>query len=284
MVFLSCKNNEMDLSNIRLVVTDMDGTLLNNNGDVSTRFLNQFSELKKRNVHFVAASGRQYQSILEKLPSIKKEITIIAENGGLIQHNNKIEVLFKLSGSDVLKAVNKLRNIEACFIVLCGRKSAYIETKNQDFMLELGKYYSVFSVVEDLTEVIDDDFLKIAVYHFESSEIHVFPYIDELKDDLRVVTSGQNWLDISHPEVDKSYPVKMLQKELNVTEKETMIFGDYNNDLQMLKLGYFSYAMQNAHPNVKKIARFETKSNSDEGVESVLEELLKTPSSTSLNV
>ena len=37
-------------------------------------------------------------------------------------------------------------------------------------------------------------------------------------------------------------------------------------------------------PNVKKIARFETKSNSDEGVESVLEELLKTPSSTSLNV
>ena len=54
----------MDFSKIKLIVSDMDGTLLNPKSEVSTRFLNQFKELKKRNIHFVAASGRQYQSII----------------------------------------------------------------------------------------------------------------------------------------------------------------------------------------------------------------------------
>ena len=53
-----------------------------------------------------------------------------------------------------------------------------------------------------------------------------------------------------------------------------MVFGDYNNDLEMMQLSHFSYAMGNAHPNIKNIARFETKSNDEEGVETVLEELL----------
>ena len=53
-----------------------------------------------------------------------------------------------------------------------------------------------------------------------------------------------------------------------------MVFGDYNNDLEMLELAYFSYAMENAHPNVKKAARFQTNSNNEEGVEMILEQLL----------
>ena len=54
-----------------------------------------------------------------------------------------------------------------------------------------------------------------------------------------------------------------------------MVFGDYNNDLEMMDCAYFSYAMQNAHPNVKAAARFETKSNNDEGVEFILRALLE---------
>ena len=72
----------MDLSRVKLVVSDMDGTLLNEKNEVSTRFFEQFKELQKRNIHFAAASGRQYQSILSKLDCIKNDISIIGENGG----------------------------------------------------------------------------------------------------------------------------------------------------------------------------------------------------------
>lgn len=264
----------MNFSKVKLVVSDMDGTLLNPKSEVSQRFLNQFIELKKRNIHFVAASGRQYQSILEKLHNIKDEISIIAENGGMMKHDNQEHILLTLSEQNRIEAISALRKINHCFIVLCGRKSAYIETNNEDFILKFSKYYSEYKIVEDLTTVTNDDFLKIAVYHFESSEKHILPYIQNLKNDMQVIVSGQNWLDISHAEANKAYALNILQKQLGITKEETMVFGDYNNDLQMLKLAHFSYAMQNAHDDVKKIARFKTKSNSEEGVELILEELI----------
>ena len=74
----------MDLSKIKMVVTDMDGTLLNSNHEVSERFFKLFEELKRRNILFVAASGRQYNSIIDKLHPIKQDILVIAENGGYV--------------------------------------------------------------------------------------------------------------------------------------------------------------------------------------------------------
>ncbi len=57
-----------------------------------------------------------------------------------------------------------------------------------------------------------------------------------------------------------------------------MVFGDYNNDLEMMGEAHFSYAMENAHPNIKKIANFSTASNNDGGVELILEALVKSRS------
>ena len=79
----------MDLSKVKMVVSDMDGTLLNSNHEVSTRFFELFEELKKRNILFVAASGRQYASIVQKLEPIKNEILVIAENGALVKDKEK---------------------------------------------------------------------------------------------------------------------------------------------------------------------------------------------------
>tara|TARA_R110002096_G_scaffold431902_1_gene647754 strand:- start:219 stop:1031 length:813 start_codon:yes stop_codon:yes gene_type:complete len=264
----------MNLSQVKLVVTDMDGTLLNTNGKVSALFFNQFNILKKHNIHFVAASGRQYQSILQKLDTIKNDISIIAENGGVVQHADKTKVLLKLSSEDVLKSVEILRTIKGSYIVLCGRKTAYIETKDSHFISKLSEYYTVYKAVDDLTKVTDDDFLKIAVYHFESSETQVLPQINDIANELQVTVSGQNWLDISHKEANKGYALKMLQEELGIDTEETMVFGDYNNDLEMLELAHFSYAMENAHPNVKKVANFKTKGNNELGVEFILEQLI----------
>ncbi|WNH13616.1 HAD family hydrolase [Thalassobellus suaedae] len=265
----------MDFSKVKLVVSDMDGTLLNTNSEVSNRFFIQFEKLKQRNIHFVAASGRQYQSILEKLDTIKHDISIIAENGGIMQHNNETNILLQLSTEDVLKTIKTLRNIEGCYIVLCGRKSAYIETNDSNFISKFSKYYAEYKIVEDLTRVTNDDFLKIAVYHFESSETYIYPHLKALSNQLQIIVSGQNWLDISHANANKGYALNMIQEKMGIHKNETMVFGDYNNDLEMLKLAHFSYAMENAHPDVKKIASFETKSNSEEGVETILDQLLE---------
>lgn len=265
----------MDLAQVKLVVTDMDGTLLNSQGEVSDQFYSLFEQLKANNIHFVAASGRQYYSIIKKLSPIVEDITIVAENGGIARQGAKELLVTQMDNQSILKLITLLRTIKDSYIVLCGKKSSYIETKNEAFIALFNEYYATYEKVEDLTKVSDDDFIKIAVYHFESSESAIYPSVKHLEDKLQVKVSGQNWLDISHPNANKGYALQLLQNKLGLTPSQTMVFGDYNNDLEMLGLADFSFAMDNAHPNVKKVANYTTKSNDENGVEHILEQLVE---------
>lgn len=252
----------------------MDGTLLNSDHEVSTRFFEIFEELKKRNILFVAASGRQYNSILDKLIDVKNDIIIAAENGGYVMRKDEellSTLLPKKEQGTILDTLSKIENINA---VLCGKHGAYLKGDSEPFADLLRQYYSAFEIVEDLGKV-DAEILKIAIYHFESSEKHIYPSVKHLEGDLKVKVSGPNWVDISSPNANKGFALQKLQKLYDITPQETMVFGDYNNDLEMLAMSDFSFAMENAHPNVKKVAKYQTASNDNFGVERVLEKLLK---------
>ncbi|WP_224491638.1 HAD family hydrolase [Robertkochia flava] len=268
----------MQLDKVRLVVSDMDGTLLNSRGQVSERFFELYHGLKDH-VHFVAASGRQYHSIRHKLERISDQITIVAENGGMAR-NAQEELLFTgLPAKHLSKIIEKVRPLNNAEIILCGKNGAFIENDDPNFIDIFREYYHQFEITRDLSQVDPSEIMKVAIYHQEDSEKHVYPHVEELNGDLLVKVSGKHWVDISHPDANKGRAVKLIQAHMGIGMEETMVFGDYNNDLEMLEQGYFSYAMQNAHPNVKEIARYTTQSNDEEGEESILELLLQAKTS-----
>ncbi|PCI36234.1 MAG: haloacid dehalogenase [Flavobacteriaceae bacterium] len=265
----------MDLSKVKMVVTDMDGTLLNDWGEVSPVFFRLFNQLKKHNIHFVAASGRQYFSMLDKLYAIKDDITIVAENGGMTKHNGEIISTSTISKNQIDTIIDTLRKTSGAYIVLCGKKNAYIETSDENFIDIFKEYYTQFKQVADLKSITNDKIFKVASYHFENSASHIYPFVKHLEGENLVKISGENWLDISSPSTNKGQAIQKLQKLLNISKDETMAFGDYNNDLEMLEQASFSYAMENACEDVKTTARFHTKSNNDNGVEFILDKLIK---------
>ena len=257
-----------------MVVTDMDGTLLNSNHEVSDHFFNLFKCLKSKGIIFVAASGRQYNSIIDKLDSIKDDIIVIAENGGFAM-KQKTEILAtpldKHHVVEILKTLNHIPNIHP---VLCGKHKAYLTGKSNEFVSKLAEYYTEFEIIDDLTSY-ESEVIKIAIYHFESSEQHIYPYVKQFENHLKVKVSGENWLDISNMNAHKGYALEKVMKSYNLKSDEVMVFGDYNNDLEMLALSDYGFAMENAHPNVKKAAKYSTLSNDENGVEHILNMLIK---------
>ena len=263
----------MDLSKIKMVVTDMDGTLLNSNHEVSDWFFTLFDALRKRDVLFVAASGRQYLSIIEKLHLIKDDIIVIAENGGFAIQNGKELVSSPLphqTKNEVISILHRIANIHP---VLCGKDSAYI-LGNSLFEKKLQEYYSNYKILDNLSD-FDGEILKIAIYHFESSEKYIYPKVSFLEKDLQVKISGANWVDISSKNAHKGFALKKVMEQNHIKPEELLVFGDYNNDLEMLALTANSFAMANAHPNVLKATNYNTSSNDDFGVERVLEKLVE---------
>ena len=264
----------MDLSNIKLVVADMDGTLLNSRHEVSRRFFELYDELRKRNVLFAAASGRQYDSIIDKLQPLGKEITVIAENGGFAIHEGREIVSTPLEHHHKDLILKELEPIDNAHPVLCSKFAAFLNPQSELFLEQLREYYTHFQVIDNLADY-EGEVMKIAVYHDQGSEEHIYPYVKHLEGDLKVKVSGENWVDVSHPNANKGYALNIIQNKLGIRPAETLVFGDYNNDLEMLALSEFSFAMANAHPNVLRAARYQTLSNDSMGVEVVLEEVLQ---------
>lgn len=265
----------MDLSNIKLVVSDMDGTLLNSNHEVSNQFFELFKKLQEKNILFCAASGRQHNSIVERLAKIKEDIFVIAENGGVAKKGKEVLLSNFLEAEKVLKILPILREINGTNIVLCCDDAAYIESKDARFINLFQEYYTSFEIIDDLVEIAKNiPVYKIAVFHYESSEEYIYPEIKHLKNEILLKVSGQNWLDISDEKSNKGIALNHLQKMLNITRKETMVFGDYLNDIEMMKEADFSFAMKNAHKDITELADFSTESNDNFGVERVLEKLI----------
>ncbi|MEP2238950.1 MAG: HAD family hydrolase [Maribacter sp.] len=264
----------MDLSKIKMVVTDMDGTLLNSNHQVSDQFFDIFKDLKSQGIIFVAASGRQYNSIIDKLDVIKDDIIVIAENGGFAMKQQTEILATPLEQKHVQDILETLDNIANIHPVICTKHKAYLTNKSNAFTNKLAEYYTEYEIIENLSD-FSSEVIKIAIYHFESSEEHIYPYVKQFETHLKVKVSGENWLDISNMNANKGYALDKLMQSYNLKSDEVMVFGDFNNDLEMLALSDFGFAMKNAHPNVKEVAKYSTLSNDENGVEHILKMLVK---------
>ncbi|GGD27996.1 HAD family hydrolase [Hyunsoonleella pacifica] len=263
----------MNLSKVRLVVTDMDGTLLNTNHEVSPLFLQLFQKLIKHDIIFVAASGRPYYGMVEKLSEIKDNMIFVAENGGLAIHQNSVFLSNPINENNLKRIITIISTVENAHPVFCTRNRAYVMSRSQQLLNLLSEYYHNYKVINDTNE-IKDEVYKVALFHEESSEKYIYPHIKELESNFKVKLSATHWVDISENIANKGTAIKQIQQRYNISTEETLAFGDYNNDLEMLESAYFSFAMENAHPKVKSTARFQTKSNNDLGVETVLQKLL----------
>ncbi len=264
-----------------MIVSDMDGTLLNSNKHLPSDFVEVYQLMKTAGIRFVVASGRQYYTLVDEFAHFDHDIAFVAENGGYINWDNETRVNKPMKAIDAKAMIEQLRQIPETNIVLCGQKGAYVEGQPSDkFMEELAKYYARHSVVSDLLDV-EDDILKIAINNFEQLETVVYPKVKALfKQGFQISTSSPIWLDVMSIGVNKGNAVQLLQKEMGISPEETMAFGDYLNDYEMLQVVHHSYAMENAHPDIKSIARNITQSNDDNGVMRAIRKQLATMSET----
>lgn len=251
----------------------MDGTLLNTRHELSPDFFPLFDRIRSKGILFCSASGRQYYNLYNCFPGIQDQIIFIAENGSYVMYQGKelhVQQMDKSLTHDVLKRIKSLPGV---LTILCGKKRAYIDNKNPAFIERVAMFYDKYTIVDDLLKVEDDQYLKIAIYDSSGTEQNVYPHFLEYQNDLQIKVSGNVWLDLSHKMAHKGHALDVVQKKFGIAREHTMVFGDYLNDIEMMGEAYFSFAMENAHPEVKKAARFVTLTNDNHGVLSVLEKL-----------
>ncbi len=256
---------------IRLVVVDMDGTLLDPEHRMPEGLGDLLRLLAERGIAFCPASGRQHATLVGQFAGLldADRLVVIAENGSYVARGGRelsSVTLARDVADDVVRAVRGLavRGVPAG-AVLCGKRSAYIERRAPAFVTEVRRYYARLEQVDDLLAV-DDDVLKVAVFDEGDAADSTAPVLDRFSPAHRVVVSGRHWVDVMDPTVNKGVALRAVQAGLGVGADQTMAFGDYLNDLELLDAAAWSFAMSNAHPAVRARARYLAPSNADDGV------------------
>lgn len=259
---------------IKLIATDMDGTFLDSNKKFDEKFIDLFYQMKKREIKFVIASGNQYYRLYQKFLPLSEYMYFIAENGSYIAEGTT-ELYCNIIQSDSVKKIIKLIDqTPRLFMVMCGRKGAYVLKDNFHYRNEVKKYYCAYSFVDSFDEV-HDDIMKIALFDPQN---HIKDLLDnityQLPEGLKVVTSGNEWMDIQNKDIHKGVGIQFLQMIYEIHPSECAAFGDQMNDYELLQNVQYSYAMSNAVDPIKEIAYEVIGSNDEQGVIQKIKEIL----------
>jgi Cof subfamily protein (haloacid dehalogenase superfamily) len=254
---------------IRLIAADMDGTLLDDEHELHDHFWPLVDELHRRKILFAPASGRQYFNLRDHFLDIADEVLFIAENGTFVVYQEReisSDCLAPEVANDLVRAVRELAGAGVDLgAVVCGKRSAYIERNDPPFRTEVDRYYARLAVVDDLTTVVDD-VLKVAVYDFGHAERTTAPGLAHFRRTHQVVVSGLHWVDVMNRTANKGRAIQTIQHTFGITPAQTMVFGDFLNDLEMMDAAEYSFAMHNAHPILRERARYVAPPNSQNGV------------------
>lgn len=255
---------------IKLIASDLDGTLLQNDAQqLGDQVVPYIRKLKEMGIIFVAASGRQYANLQRLFEPVKDEIAYICENGALVVYKGQVlykSVIDKEIGEEILVDI---RDREGCEILLSGMNTSYLEPKTNEYAHRME--YIVknnVTIVKDILNVTED-YLKISVYEREGINNSEEYFRNKWSDKVTVVTSGTAWLDMISLGTNKGNAMKVLQEKFHIQPEETMAFGDNYNDVELLSNAGYSYAMNSGKTDIIKLCKF-----SADRVEEILEKVV----------
>ena len=261
---------------IKLVVSDVDGTLVEDGGrDINPKLLETILRLRERGMQFAVASGRQVLSIEKLFEPVRSKIFYLADNGAYVGCYGRILFTTPLDRQAAMRLIQDVRQLGDCELLVGGPRMEYVETQDEKLLHWLIHGYG-FSLtqVKDLTQV-EDEIIKVSIYRKHSVMERAGHLVKKYQGALKGAMSGDMWIDFMSPDVNKGNAVKLLQDSLEILPEETMVFGDQLNDVEMMRQAYYSFAMGNARDEVKEAARFVTDRNTEDGVLKVLQRLLE---------
>ncbi len=284
---------------IKLIASDMDGTLLNDDHMISEENLKAIRKAQEMGRHFTIVTGRDYGAVKSYLDECNLKCECILSNGAEYRDvdGNIIESVYMNKTS--VKIVFDILNEANLCIQLMTNKGSYITNKESDkkAIIERFKLFNPKMTEEEVIEfvesfhkqrgmkeidniykILEDDIEILKIVTFDNDEKLIARLKDKLREstsDLAVASTFSNDIEISDIEAQKGLILAKTIKKMGIDKSEVIVLGDSFNDYSMFTEFENSYAMENAIPEIKEIAKYITDTNNNDGVAKAIYKVLE---------
>ena len=262
----------------RLIVSDLDGTLLNSKGQMSNRTIEAIKQYHEAGGFFTYATGRSEVSarIFAEQSGIK--IPGIAFNGGkVVSHLDGVVVHETFLDAEIAKkAYTALRKLGKNVIVYLD-KSRHVAEYTAVIDKYLERVRQGVKIIRDIEQVIGDGstLKKLLVIDPDQEDELIINTVKPIfRDKLNCIKSDPQYYEFMPPGTSKGSALEALTKHIGIGLDEAIAIGDHLNDISMFEAAGFGVAVANAEREVLDAARYITASNNDDGVALVIEKLL----------
>ncbi|NQX46794.1 HAD family phosphatase [Paenibacillus tritici] len=283
-----------------LIALDMDGTLLNGEGEISKENKEAILHAQSLGHIVIIATGRSYMDAERQLRLADLECPVVSLNGAVVTLSDRsVAASTPLNKQDIIPALRWMNEIPELYYEVYTEDNVYVEL---DKRVQLEKLASLKEdeVPEELgwllQAMIDQQFQQAAVTYVENMEeiwskeenliykTLVFSLNRELLKEastrfaaipgLIITASHVNNIEINHTDANKGAGVSLLAARYGIPAAQVAVMGDSYNDLPMFEMAGYKIAMENAAPVLKQTADFITSSNTENGVAAGLRHLL----------
>ena len=274
---------------IKLIASDMDGTLLDSNHKISEENIKAIEDAENKGVIFTIATGRDYNSVKPVLESynIKCECIVLSGAEYRDSSGNVLESI-EIEKKDIKSIIDEMHsNGIACDVVTnegiyASEEALYKkgikereemlkelmgEEGTKEFLKQFKHFYTP-KYIEDIDRFISSDINVYKIMAYSNNE----KLISDIKknlvqhDKLAIASTSFKDIEITHIDAQKGKILKKVIKKMNIAEEEVMVIGDSLNDYSMFEEFECSFAMGNAMEDIKSVAKYITDTNDNYGV------------------
>lgn len=260
------------IDNKKYIFVDLDGTLTDDNEEISEETINIIKKLQRNNYEIVICSGRTRMYTIEKSKKCGASKFVISSNGAEIYDRENNNIIYKsvMEKSDLKKILEYSLKHNLKYSINCG--NFIIENEIESFdkidiALENADIDQCVIYGADLEHIRK---LNEVIKNMEN--IDVVNYSRKIDEDIEL--DEEPWMDVSNKDVSKGNAIKKFINHFNIPIENTYAIGDSANDISMFKTAYYKVAMGNSIEEIKSLADEITLSNNENGVAKFLEKLL----------
>lgn len=262
-------------SKIKLIASDMDGTLLDQNGQVPPETFGLILALRERGVRFVASSGRRYDRLCDFFSPVKDRMDFVASNGAQVFADGvqiDREVYSHLAIRRLAKTVAMFPNMH---LALFDRTKSYLLDDEDKFVREVDKDLPNVERIYELPSP-QVSIIKASIF-CDDGNVMDSAYVlqRELGGLFTFAPSGSSYIDVMQPGISKASGIAQVMEYHGIDASEVMAFGDAMNDYEIIRFVGTGCAMANGRPALRAVADRVIGSNVEHAVQSEMRRVLE---------
>lgn len=259
-----------------LIVSDLDGTLLNDEHLVSEKNAEAIRYFIQNGGRFTVATGRIREEVIPFLDELIMNVPAIVSNGGMIyDFNSDFMIMERFLPHHIEWFTSKVMEKFPELGVMVVAKGEVVMIRENEIFLEDPELYRTFTLPRKQLSELGESWGKVLFSLKEENVPDLEAYLRSQTEDVEIVQSYQTTLELLPKGVSKGEALEFVIRGLRVNRDKVFVLGDNMNDYAMLETVPNGWCVENANPRLKEIAKKVMPPHTESAVAAMIDEVEK---------